>query len=890
MRQPSLCSLILAAFTLAAAGGAAAAPEPGALRARLPSGATLELPLRTTAYRVEVSGTWAHVELRQVYENTSASRLEAVYSLPMPADAAVHAMFFRIGDRIVHGVVKEREEARRTYEEAKDEGRTAALLEQERDNLFTQSLANVPPGERVVVMLRWVQEVPYDEGVHELVLPTTVGPRYVPGEPVPPAWDSGLGLLPDTDRVPDASRISHPTLAPGQRSGRDLAVAVRLLAGVSPGDVSSPSHAISVEREGGGALARLSPEDGIPNRDFVLRYRVADATPGVRFRLAAQRTGEGGFAALTLQPPATVAAADVPPRELVFVLDCSGSMSGDPMDKARAVVERALSGARPGDTFQIVRFSDQASGLGPAPLPVTAASVARGMEYLQTLHGGGGTEMLSGIRAALGSPGDRGRLRIVMFLTDGYIGNETEILAEVQRRIGPARLFSFGVGSSVNRYLLDRLAEVGRGAVEYVLPGDDTEAAVDRFYRRIDAPVLTDVRIDWGGLAIEDPLPRPVPDLFAGQPLVLVTRYVRPGKGVVRVRGLLGGKPFERGIPVHLPEKIGENPALPVVWARREVHRLSLLDPAQPSPDTHERIVALGVRYGLATQYTSFVAVERRLRADLGLPLATVLIPNEMPDGVTFDSLLEGPADASVLPNRVKPGDPEVRVAAPPGSRVVVRLPWGEEKEAVPESGHGGVYATRFLVPLDAADGTYHAEIEVRTPDGELRIRRARFTVDTTPPVVIALAEPRSAAPGETVRLRLKPTADLLRVARDILGGASPSEVVERLKSETDVREIALLGPDGEEILARQEPGVTGFYIAEVTGPADAAPGVLTLEVAASDLAGNVGRSRLDLEITGPVPGPSLAGLAPGGGALLLLLLAALTIALAAWERRVRGR
>ena len=486
IRAIALVALVLAAPAPASAQGSGPG---GLLKARLPDGQTLELPLKATVYRAEVSGTHAHVELRQVYENTAQVRLEAVFAFPLPEDAAVHEMFFRIGDRIVRGEVKERQEARRTYEEAKAAGQTTALLEQERDNLFTQSLANVPPGERIVVMLRYVHEVPYEAGVHELVVPTTVGPRYVPGEPIPSAWDSGHGVLPDTDRVPDASRISPPTLPPGTRSGRDLAVSVRLLAGVTPAAVRSPTHRIVAEREGDGVLARITPADAIPNRDFVLRYRVARER-GVDFRLAAHRSNGEGFAALTFQPPATVVAADVLPRELVFVLDCSGSMSGDPLDKARAVVERALSEARDGDTFQIVRFSDSASGLGSKPLPVTPDNVARGMEYLRGLNGGGGTDMLSGIGAALGFPGDRRRLRMVMFLTDGYIGNESEILAEVQRQLGGARIFSFGVGSSVIRYLLDRLAEVGRGAVTYVLPGSDTTEAVDRFYRRIDAPVL----------------------------------------------------------------------------------------------------------------------------------------------------------------------------------------------------------------------------------------------------------------------------------------------------------------------------------------------------------------------------------------------------------------
>jgi Ca-activated chloride channel family protein len=856
----------------------------GRLRGRSADGkSVVDFPLQRTSVRAEVSGTMAHVEVQQVYLNPSSVKLEAVYAFPLPVDAAVHAMSFRIGRRLVYGVVKEREEARQIYEVAKREGKVAALLDEERDNLFTQSLANVPPGEKVVVTLRYVHELAYEHGTMELTFPTTVGPRYIPGAAIPPAHDSGRGWSPDTDRVPDGSRVSPPVVPPGFRSGHDLSLIVRILSDVDVFRVSSPTHRVLKEREGNGVLARIAADDAIPNKDFVLRWQVARERVG--FEVAAHKTDGEGFVSLTFQPPRAPTDEQVAPRELVFVLDCSGSMGGDPMERSKAVVRRALLGARPGDTFQIIRFSEAASGLGPKALPATEANIERALEHLDGLSGWGGTDMVEGVRAALGAPPDPQRLRIVMFLTDGYIGNEGEILAEVRRLLGEARLFSLGVGSSVNRFLLERLALVGRGAVSYALPNEAVEPTVERFYRRIDAPVLTDVRVEWLGVDVLDPVPNRLPDLFAGQPLVVVGRYQSPGKGFARVSGRLGGRPFERSVPIRLPARSTDHKALKVLWARREVARLSMLDPEEPSPDVHERIVDIGTRYQIATRYTSFVAVEQRIRADLSLPLHTVLVPNEMPAGVSFASIFATARPTpTVTPSRVKPGDPEVRVTAEPGSTVVVRLPWGPSREAIALPKEPGVFVTRFLVPATAPDGSYEARIEIMAPGGEIERRSAPFTVDTSPPILMAIGQPVEVAPGGRVTVRLKPTVDVVSLAAALLDGRSAHSLVADLKSEADVRRVWILTSEGEEVEALPAGDAMGFYTASFRVPAEALPGELELDVAAVDLAGNVGRSKIRLRVLAPGRGPWSAA----EGTTLLLVLGLLLLASGLWALRRR--
>src|SRR5215207_4271448 len=630
--------LILCAVMCAPPAAAQDAPQgvtPGSLNAFGTRGRARGLcPLKHTDVRASVAGFIARVTVTQEFENPFKEKIEAIYTFPLPQAAAVDDMTMRVGERIVKGKIMRREEAGEVYRAARAAGQVASLLDQERPNVFTQSVANVMPGERVTVIISYVETLKYEAGTYEFVFPVVVGPRYIPGTPAgrrPPR-----GRLPNTDRVPDAARVTPAQAPPGTRAGHDISVEVSLDAGVPVEGLKSPSHEIDVERPSpSGARVRLRSLAVIPNKDFILRYDVAGQK--IQDAVLTHRDPRGGYFTLILQPPDRVAAADVTPKELVFVLDTSGSMEGFPIEKAKETMQLALDSLYPNDTFNLITFAGDTHVLFDEPVPATGENLSKAKRFLATREGGGGTEMMEAIKAALEPSDARGHVRVVCFMTDGEVGNDFEIISEVQKHPN-ARVFSFGVGDSVNRFLLDKMAEQGRGAVEYVSLAEDGSAAARRFHERVRSPLLTDIQLDWGGLQVADMYPRRVPDLFGSGPVIVSGRYTAGGRGVVRLRGMMAGQPFEREIAVELPEARAENDVLATLWARRRVEDLMSEDYAgaqsgEPRAELREEITGLGLEYRLLTQFTSFVAVEETAVTDGGKP-RRIDVPVETPEGM----------------------------------------------------------------------------------------------------------------------------------------------------------------------------------------------------------------------------------------------------------------
>jgi Ca-activated chloride channel homolog len=614
----------------------------GALLARTDDGAIdAPCPLKHTDVKADISGFLARVTVVQQFANNNPDAIEAVYVFPLPQNAAVDDMTMRIGERTVKGKIKERGEARRIYEDAKSRGQLASLLDQERPNIFTQAIANIPPGASVEIEISYVETLKYDEGTYEFSFPMVVGPRYMPGDAT---GQSGGGWAPDTDQVPDASKISPPVTKPGTRAGHDISLAVSLDAGVPVDNVASKSHEVDVDRNGRErAAVRLKRQAVLPNKDFVLNYKVAGAK--VEDGLLTHRDDRGGFFTLILQPPERVTAEDVTPKELVFVLDTSGSMSGFPIDKAKEVIDLALDGLYPRDTFNLITFAGDTHVLFPQPVPATATNVRKAQEFLRSRRGGGGTEMMKAIRTALAPSDKQEHVRIVSFMTDGYVGNDMAILAEIQR-YSNARVFSFGVGNSVNRFLLDKMAEESRGEVEYVSLNDDGSAAARRFHERIRNPLLTDVRIDWGGLPVTDVFPQRIPDLFSAKPVIVSGRYDGPAHGVIRLLGNMSGRPFNRSLTVDLPGREPDHDVLATLWARRKVDDLMKQDwngiqQGNARAEVKDAITKIGIDYRLVTQFTSFVAVEETVVSDGGAP-RRIDVPVEMPNGVSYEGVFGG--------------------------------------------------------------------------------------------------------------------------------------------------------------------------------------------------------------------------------------------------------
>jgi Ca-activated chloride channel homolog len=604
-----------------------------------PGGAPMgACPLKHTDVKAEISGFLSRVTVTQQFSNPFEEKIEAVYAFPLPQNAAVDRMTMTVGDRVIRGKIKRREEARAIYESAKAGGHVASLLDQERPNIFTQSVANIMPGESVEVTISYVEVLEYDDGAYEFVFPMVVGPRYIPGTPT---GRSGGGWAPNTDRVPDASKITPPVAAPGTRAGHDLSLQVDLDAGVPVVNLESTLHDVDVRQKNArSASIALKSKATIPNKDFVLRYEVAGGK--IEDAILTHKQGGDGFFTLILQPPDKVAPSDVMPKEIVFVLDTSGSMSGFPIETAKRTIKLALDGLNPEDTFNLITFSGDTHILFPEPVPATAANVALSQRFLESRSGGGGTEMMKAIRAALDPSDASDHVRIVCFVTDGYVGNDLAIIGEVQKHPN-ARVFSMGIGNSVNRFLLEKMAEEGRGEVDYVTLQDNGDVAARRFHERVRNPLLTDVTIEWGGLPVTDIFPARIPDVFSAKPVIVSGRYTGSGGVTVKLRGNSAGRPVERDIVVTLPVSEARHDSLSKLWARMKIDDLMREDyqgvqNGNAKSEVQEGITRLGLDYALMTQFTSFVAVEEVTVTDGGQP-RRIDVPVEMPEGVSHEGV-----------------------------------------------------------------------------------------------------------------------------------------------------------------------------------------------------------------------------------------------------------
>ncbi|MCK5840840.1 MAG: VWA domain-containing protein [Candidatus Sabulitectum sp.] len=591
-------------------------------------GIVSDLPLEHTEAHITVDGSIQLVTVRQVYGNPYSYPIEAVYVFPLPESGAVYSMDMEIGDRRIEGEIKERQEAQRIYQEAISQGRTAALLEQERPNIFTQTVGNILPGDDIVIEIMYAAPVDYNDGAWEVVYPMVVGPRFSP------------------DGVSDVDRITPEIVLEDTRSGYDIELSLTLDPGFPIREFESLNHAVSTEIQGDDRLVvELSREHEIPNRDFVFTYRTAgnDIGTGV-----VSHNGEmGGHFMLMLEPDADVDPGHIAPKEIFFVVDNSGSMSGQPMEVAKETVRQFVRGMNPDDSFQIMRFSETASSMSSEPMENTSANVRRGIDYINSMSGMGGTMMIEGVRACVGYPEDPERMRYIIFLTDGYIGNEAEILSELRTTLGQhTRLFSIGVGSSVNRYLIEGLAEEGRGYAVYVGLDQDPKTAVEDVYNKINSPYLVNIEIDWGNLDVTEVYPREIRDLYDGEPLVVVGRYDEPGRDEITITGTLNGRHWERTVDVRLVSR-GGSEAADRLWARQKIHHLNrlVLDSGyrgKPADGLLEQIIGVSLDYSVLCEQTAFVAVDSYERTDGSNP-ETIGIPVNMPEGVSYSGIFGSP-------------------------------------------------------------------------------------------------------------------------------------------------------------------------------------------------------------------------------------------------------
>lgn len=589
----------------------------GQLRVGTPdeNGMQQVMVLEATSVSAVVSAGLVDVTLTQWFRNPSDVPIEATYLLPLPEGAAVNRMRLTCGDRVVDGFVAERAAARELYESARAAGVKVALLEQHRDNLFRQSISNVCPGEEVQIELGWIEQAALEDGVYSWTMPLTVGPRYSP------PW------------VDDAAELLNPT----RRTGRRVDVNVAIEEGLPVAGLWSDTHDVAVVEEGDwGAEVELAEGSVTPDSDFSLEWTLGGEGVAAALVVDPPTDDHDGTFALSVEPPGLgqLEVAELRPRELVFVIDQSGSMAGEPYDVARAAVAEALRKMRRADTFNLVRFSQDADLLFEEAQPSTEATRAQAAAWLSEFIGGS-TEMQVGLEAALRAPARPDSLRLVLLLTDGFVGDDDTIGRVVQDNLGRNRVFALGVSSSPNRSLLSRVAEMGRGAVLYHRPGASIARAVDTFYTRIDRPALTDVVVDWGGLDVFDTLPSRIPDLWAGQVLRVSGRFT-PGQvqeAEVVVSGFVGRRHVRFPVTVDLAGA-EPNPAVRTLWARRKVAELDARAPGHATGRRRDEIVDVAIEHELVTRYTSLVAVDDSA-GDCGPAEVTVEAPNELPAGMS---------------------------------------------------------------------------------------------------------------------------------------------------------------------------------------------------------------------------------------------------------------
>ncbi len=594
------------------------------------------LPLKSTDVQAVLAGPIAEVRVTQVYANEGGVPLEARYVFPGSTRAAVHAMTMTVGGRKIDAVIKEKGEARKTYEAAKKEGRTAALLEAARSNVFEMNVGNVLPGDMVTVELRYTEMIAPEEGRYEWVFPTVVGPRYVQRpEARGQMPEDGMQKVEDGGERGDAGSQRPVGEGEGAEDGRlagarrytgaveepVFTMSVEIVAGVPVREVTCASHRVETRTEGGRTRVALPVNEDVQmNRDFILRYRLAgDAITGGL--MVDEWKGEKYFM-LTLQPPARVTPAFVPPRDFVFVVDVSGSMHGFPLETAKTLMSELLLSLREADSFNVLLFSGGNRVLAGEPVAATPENIASALAMLGRQQGGGSTELLPALKQALALPKPAGVSRSVVVVTDGYVMVEAEAYALVREKLGEANLFSFGIGSSVNRELIERLARAGRAEAAVIEGPARVVEEAERFRKMIEAPVLTQVRTEFVGFAAREVFPQVQPDVLAARPLVVIGKFSGgegEAGGAIRVKGFSGGGAWEEKVDVSGAVNLRGSGVLAQLWARERLEQLRDLHAVGDEPAKRkEEIVALGLKYNLLTPYTSFVAVDTVVRKAAG--------------------------------------------------------------------------------------------------------------------------------------------------------------------------------------------------------------------------------------------------------------------------------
>ena len=603
----------------------------------------LEAPLVGTEVEISVSGLVARTRVVQSFLNTSADWVEGIYVFPLPETAAVDYLTVRIGERTIEGLIKEREEARRIYETAKAKGKKAGLLESERPNIFTTSIANIGPGEEIAVAIEYQQVLAYDQGEFSLRFPMVVGLRYIPGDiQTVNLGNDGWSLA--NSRVPDADRISSPVIHPDQGKINPLRLSVTIDAGFPLAAIHSPYHAVTITEQGDGVATVALSEGAVPaDRDFELMWTPdVGIAPGAG--LFSETVGDEQYLLIMVMPPATAdddAAQAVIPREVIFIIDTSGSMSGGSIVQATAALDLAIDRLKDGDRFNVIEFNSYTAALFPMPVEASPANRAQARRYVAHLTADGGTEMAPALRRALVGKAPQGYLRQVVFLTDGSVGNEDELFRIIHGDLGDARLFTIGIGAAPNSYFMGEAAETGRGTFTYIGDVDEVGEKMGALFAKLESPLLTDLVVTWPDDTQVDISTDAIADLYAGEPVMFTARTTDPLDSAI-----LSGRIANRLWRVELPlGNAATNPGIAKLWARERIDTL-MADGNRSGADVRPQVVNLGLTHHLVTKYTSLVAVDTTPTRPANEPLNSHKLPHNLPHGWDFEKVFGGDAPA----------------------------------------------------------------------------------------------------------------------------------------------------------------------------------------------------------------------------------------------------
>jgi len=637
--------LLLASLMLGPAQANTPSPgemQTGSLLMRMSEGYETATLLNTDV-NIDVNGLVARVSVMQEFRNEGSEWVEGIYVFPLPGEAAVDHMRLYVGERFIEGEIREKEQARKEYEQAKQEGKKTSLVEQQRANLFTTSVANIGPGESVIVEIEYLEDVRYDDGTFSLRFPMTLTPRYIPGEAS--SDRQGSGWSPDTTLVDDASLITPPMV--GMSKSHKVSLQARINAGMPLEVIASRYHPVNVSESTGHYMVALANGRAPMDHDFELLWRPVSSKAPRGMAFAESVNGEPYYLLMVMPPDSTDSSAARMPREMIFIVDTSGSMHGVSIEQARKALSRAIDGLQAGDLFNVIEFNSYPNPLFASSAPAGAANISTARNFVSRLQANGGTEMHSALQLALRTSPSEAYLRQIIFITDGAVGNEEGLFKLIAAKLGGARLFTVGIGSAPNSWFMRKAAETGRGTFTTISTLHEVGEKMDRLFRKLEHPQVTNIDVQWPGGTLVDGYPAIVPDLYLGEPVsvrIKASTAFRPGD-TIRIVGDSVAGAWSADISLDV---VAQSRGVAALWARARI--ADLLDKERRGADVEETrsaIIETALKHHLVSKHTSLVAIDKTPVRLAGDPLLQEQLPNLMAHGQSSRAIFGFPATAT---------------------------------------------------------------------------------------------------------------------------------------------------------------------------------------------------------------------------------------------------